>query len=67
MAGQTDIHAPWRTSTRSGNQGGNCVEVALGEVVGVRDTKDRAGGVLVVDGRDWSAFVADVKTGRFSG
>jgi hypothetical protein len=53
----------WRKSTRSGNQT-NCVEVAVGETVGVRDTKDRAGGVLVVPASGWSAFLDAVKAHR---
>jgi hypothetical protein len=67
MPAVTDIRAPWRKSTKSNNTGGDCVEVALDPaVVGVRDTKDRSGGTLVVDGSDWSAFVAGVKGGRLS-
>ncbi|MCG5453130.1 DUF397 domain-containing protein [Micromonospora hortensis] len=50
--------ALWRTSTRSGNS--ECVEVAdnLPEVVGVRDSKDPAGPVLVFAPAAWRAFVA---------
>ncbi|MFF5178773.1 DUF397 domain-containing protein [Micromonospora sp. NPDC000316] len=51
--------ARWRKSSRS-NQDNNCVEVAtnLGEVVGVRDSKDPDGSVLVVDAYSWRLFVA---------
>jgi hypothetical protein len=54
--------AQWRTSTRSGNNGGNCVEVAdnLPDVVLVRDTKNRAGGTLAFPPAAWRAFVAGV-------
>ncbi|MER7588711.1 DUF397 domain-containing protein [Micromonospora sp. NPDC127501] len=50
--------ALWRTSTRSGN--GECVEVAdnLPGVVGLRDSKDPAGPVLVFAPAAWRAFVA---------
>ncbi|WP_433126828.1 DUF397 domain-containing protein [Micromonospora sp. CA-240977] len=50
--------ARWRTSTRSGN--GECVEVAdnLPGLVGVRDSKDRPGPVLVFAPAAWRAFVA---------
>ncbi|GAA2187025.1 DUF397 domain-containing protein [Micromonospora lupini] len=50
--------AQWRTSTRSGN--GECVEVAdnLPGVVGVRDSKDPSGPVLVFAPPAWRAFVA---------
>ncbi|MGC5289564.1 DUF397 domain-containing protein [Micromonospora sp. DT231] len=53
----------WRTSTRSGGNGGSCVEVAdnLPSVVLVRDTKDRDGGTLRVDPTAWKAFIAYAK------
>ncbi|MBQ1011921.1 DUF397 domain-containing protein [Micromonospora sp. M51] len=53
------IAAEWRKSSRS-NQDANCVEVAtnLGDVVGVRDSKDSGGPVLVVDAYSWRLFVA---------
>lgn len=51
----------WRKSTYSGGANGECVEVALVETVGVRDTKDRKGGELTVDAQSWSAFVGKVK------
>ncbi|SCG33886.1 DUF397 domain-containing protein [Micromonospora humi] len=49
----------WRKSTRSGGNGGSCVEVAdnLPGVVLVRDTKDRDGGTLHVDTASWRSFV----------
>ncbi|WBC16173.1 DUF397 domain-containing protein [Micromonospora sp. WMMA1998] len=52
--------ARWRTSTKSGNNGGDCVEVADGVagVVGVRDSKDPGGPVLVFAPPAWRAFVA---------
>lgn len=51
--------ARWRTSTRSGASGGNCVEVAdnLPGVVVVRDSKDRSGPVLAFAPATWEAFV----------
>ncbi|MET7947476.1 DUF397 domain-containing protein [Micromonospora sp. NPDC005324] len=50
--------AVWRTSTRSGNS--ECVEVAdnLPGAVGVRDSKDPSGPVLVFAPAAWRAFVA---------
>ncbi|HEY0699327.1 MAG TPA: DUF397 domain-containing protein [Micromonospora sp.] len=55
--------ARWRKSTKSGNNGGDCVEVAdnLPGVVGVRDSKDPAGPALVFQPAAWRAFVAGVK------
>ncbi|WP_435207422.1 DUF397 domain-containing protein [Micromonospora sp. bgisy143] len=51
--------ARWRKSTKSGSNGGACVEVAdnLPGVVLVRDTKDRDGGTLAFGPVQWRAFV----------
>ncbi|MBF9134369.1 DUF397 domain-containing protein [Plantactinospora sp. S1510] len=51
--------ARWRTSTRSSNNGGDCVEVAdnLPGRVLVRDSKDRDGGTLRFGPDAWRAFV----------
>ncbi|MBX7269177.1 DUF397 domain-containing protein [Micromonospora sp. Llam7] len=55
--------ARWRTSTRSGTNGGECVEVAdnLPGVVGIRDSKDPTGPALTVAPAAWSAFVTAVR------
>ncbi|MEH1163817.1 DUF397 domain-containing protein [Micromonospora sp. CPCC 205539] len=55
--------AQWRKSTKSGSNGGNCVEVAdnLPGVVLVRDTKDRDGGTLSFSPASWRGFVAMAK------
>ncbi|MFI6332742.1 DUF397 domain-containing protein [Micromonospora chersina] len=57
--------ARWRKSTRSGGNGGNCVEVAdnLAGVVAVRDSKDPAGPVLTFDPAAWTRFVETTKRG----
>ncbi|WP_433530508.1 DUF397 domain-containing protein [Micromonospora sp. CA-263727] len=49
----------WRTSTRSGDTGGNCVEVAdnLPELVLVRDSKDRSGPSLIFAPTAWRSFL----------
>jgi hypothetical protein len=54
--------AVWRKSSRSGGNGGDCVEVAdgLAGVVGVRDSKDPIGPPLVFTRTAWSAFVTDL-------
>lgn len=58
------LRAVWRMSTRTNGQGA-CVEVAaLGDVVGVRDSKDRTGPALAFAPTDWRAFLADVRAGR---
>ncbi|MGW4462975.1 DUF397 domain-containing protein [Micromonospora sp. NPDC004704] len=55
--------AEWRKSTRSGDNGGDCVEIAdnLTDIVAVRDSKDQAGPVLAFHPYAWSAFVSSVK------
>ena len=54
--------ATWRKSTYSGNNGANCVEVAMtSALVGVRDTKNRDGATLTVTSDEWRAFLAWVK------
>lgn len=40
------LNLRWRKSSYSGNGGSNCVEVAAGGRVLVRDSQDRAGTVL---------------------
>lgn len=57
--------AQWRKSTKSGNNGGDCIEVAdnLPGVVLVRDTKDRDGGTLTFSPAAWRTFVADLTRG----
>jgi hypothetical protein len=51
----------WFKSTRS-KETADCVEVALGDEVGVRDTKDRDGGQLAVPPSIWDAFITGLKT-----
>jgi hypothetical protein len=51
----------WRTSSYSGGNGGQCVEVAASGRVLIRDTKDRAGAVLALTPEAWQAFAARLK------
>jgi len=52
----------WRKSSYSGADGGECIEVATtADVVIVRDTKNRNGGMLMVPASVWRAFVSTVK------
>jgi uncharacterized protein DUF397 len=48
---------------------GNCVEVASlpGGTVGVRNSRDSAGPVLVFTPEEWHAFVGGVRLGEFDG
>ncbi|PKW14242.1 DUF397 domain-containing protein [Saccharopolyspora spinosa] len=51
----------WRKSSYSPHNN-NCVEVGVGfDAVGIRDTKDRDGGHLVVGPAQWQAFLRAVK------
>lgn len=61
----------WRTSSYSGGNGGQCIQVAApasssggpGRLCAVRDSKDPAGPVLVFGTAQWRAFAAAIKTG----
>ena len=57
--------AQWRTSSYSGSNGGNCVQVArnLPDIMVVRDSKDPDGPALAVTPEDWRAFTDQVKAG----
>ncbi|MER7208860.1 DUF397 domain-containing protein [Streptosporangium sp. NPDC000239] len=61
----------WRRSSLSGNNGGNCVEVAElkgaghADLVAVRDSKDPEGPKLFFTPAEWNAFLNGVKAGEF--
>ena len=58
--------ATWRKSTRSQN-GGACVEVAhQGSHIGVRDSKDADGPILVFTLTEFAAFIDGVNRGEFN-
>jgi hypothetical protein len=61
---EDNIKPDWRTSSYTGNGGGNCVEVGdTRRCVLVRDTKDRSGPVLRFSPAVWRRFADQVKTG----
>jgi hypothetical protein len=51
----------WRKSSYSGGQGGECVEVAAGSVIMVRDTTDRNGRTLAFTADTREAFTTSLK------
>lgn len=54
--------ATWRKSSYTGGENDYCVEIAiLPETVGVRDSKDPTGGVLMFDHEKWAEFVEFLK------
>ncbi|RGD61706.1 DUF397 domain-containing protein [Kitasatospora xanthocidica] len=59
--------AAWRKSSYSGDDGGDCIEVAPGfpGLVPVRDSKDPQGPALVFPASAWESFVAAVREGDF--
>jgi hypothetical protein len=59
--------AAWRKSSFS-NYAGNCVEIAWlpGDRVGIRDTKDREKGpILLFTRAEWTAFLSGAKGEEF--
>ncbi|MCW2568270.1 MAG: hypothetical protein JWN54_2367 [Mycobacterium sp.] len=55
----------WTKAARSGNDG-QCVEVRdLGDVIEVRDSKDRGGPVLRYTAGEWDAFLDGARNGEF--
>ncbi|MFI1462896.1 DUF397 domain-containing protein [Nocardia carnea] len=56
----------WFKSSYSGGSR-ECVEVAFikGNVVGVRDSKDRGGPALSFTPAAWAAFTSNARSGRF--
>ncbi len=52
----------WRKASRSGDNGGHCVELAVtAGVVAVRDSKDPEGPQLWIDRGDFRRFAAAIK------
>ncbi len=54
----------WRTSSYSGGNGGECVQVAITRSTArvlVRDSKDQDGPVLTIESADWRRFADHLK------
>lgn len=49
----------WRKSSHSNNIGGNCVEAGACaiDLIAVRDSKDRAAGMILASGQEWSSLL----------
>ncbi|MEV7281732.1 DUF397 domain-containing protein [Streptomyces sp. NPDC093111] len=61
---QPDLNnASWIKSSYSGNDGGNCVEIAAGFAgwVPVRDSKAPTGPVLKASAPAWAAFIGALR------
>ena len=57
----TQQSTPWRTSSYSGSNGGECVEVAHAPAdIGVRDSKHRTAGTLAVTAEAWAGLATTV-------
>lgn len=55
-------HASWRKSRHSQQEHDQCVEIARSHgYVGVRDSKDPEGPLLVIPADDWHAFARAIK------
>ena len=58
--------ATWRKSSRSGGNGGQCVELALvGEFAAARDSKNAEGDVLTFGADALACFLDAARSGRF--
>jgi Domain of unknown function (DUF397) len=55
------MESSWRKSSYSGDNGGECIEVATAGDVLVRDTADRRGPVLTFAADAWRAFTATIR------
>ena len=55
----------WRKSTRSGGDGGDCVEAAKTplRMIAVRDSKNPTGPTLVFTTAEWRMFLQGVQSG----
>lgn len=55
---------PWRKSSRSGPNGGSCVEVVLTpHLTAIRDSKDPSGPVLTLPVSEWASFARALRDG----
>lgn len=56
----------WRKSSRSGNGGADCVEIArIPQSIATRDSKKTDGGMLTFSLGEFGVFLAQVKAGKY--
>ncbi|MUN39800.1 DUF397 domain-containing protein [Actinomadura litoris] len=56
----------WRKSTKSGSEGGTCVEVATAEsLIALRDSKDPEGPRLEFGRRAFGVLVSEIRAGHY--
>jgi hypothetical protein len=69
MIGLEPSHLRWRKSSHStGNEGSNCVEVALvppQRVIATRDSKDPHGPALCFTAAEWGGFLGRIRRGSY--
>lgn len=64
--GRNDAKSAWKKSSYSSHNG-DCVELAeLGDVVGLRDSKDLQGSVVSVDRRTMATFFSALTSGQMA-
>jgi hypothetical protein len=57
--------ARWRTSSYSGDNGGNCIQVGMAALaIAVRDSKNPGGPQLAFTAEAWTAFTGQLKANR---
>ena len=56
----------WKKSSKSGSNGGSCVEIRENNgTIQVRDIKDPSGPLLTFNAKEWAAFIGGAKDGEF--
>ncbi|RCG29820.1 DUF397 domain-containing protein [Sphaerisporangium album] len=60
--------AAWQKSSYSGDNGGQCVEVAsnLPRIVAIRDSKNSDGPALISTPSEWNHFLSAIKSHSFT-
>ncbi len=59
VSNTSNLGVTWRKSSFSAN--GNCVEVAVQDVILIRDSKNPDGGIISVSSSVWQEFIQAIK------